>query len=174
MDDFSTPVDRLPPINSDMPSSVDTRMDNPKPDINSVMDYNQLVQGIDNRPPQQPTQQIQQPPQQLSYAQQPEYINPPAMQSMKPHEYQYYQQPHDSPVKSTVTESSSSYNPNDIAFILLASLLIFSTSSQTFFMNQLPALFKEQKPSIVGSLIFSSILGASFVCYKSVSIGIKL
>ena len=157
-------------------------------DMNQISDYNQILKQEDTTSVKQIQQNYAQPqqhhqPQQHQQAQQlynhtgqqysqpAMYIEPPMVQSNKPQPmYQLannnYRQDHN-------TSKTDSFQ-SDVLCIIVVCFVVFSNSSQELFMKHVPALFKDQKTSIVGSILMSGIVGALYIAYKSVNIGVKL
>ena len=160
MDEYSTPLEQIRPElgNSDQ----------------SSINYADLLQTMETNPngnmpniqhPENSDQQLRQ------------FPPPPIVQSMNnPHQqFNHSQQNFISDTKSNdVDDSTNSDNMSllqkDFMFILLPSLLLYSSSFQNQIMKSIPSLFKEDRPTLIGNIFNASVIALIFVLIKNMKV----
>lgn len=170
MDDMSTPISNL---HDQQP--------------NQILDYSEILRNIGNDPNQQQQQphqmqqmqqmqqpqQVQQPHipdiQQQMHNQLPpqqhnslQHLPPPALQTLRPDQhvmqpmYQIQQNQNQQKPKDNTWDLN---NNKDIIIIIIICLIIYSNNFQQFSSRILPSLFRDDKLSTIGTIIFPIFVG---------------
>lgn len=154
MDEYSTPLNQIRPELSEQ----------------SNMNYSDVLQSME--------QQQQQPqPQQMS---EPQYPPPPIVQSrnemnqmQQPTHHQIHQimsQQHPQVEQNKETEANMSQIQKDFIYLVVPSILLYSTPIQNHLLRTIPSLFKDEKPTIIGNIINASIIAIIFIGLKNMKV----
>jgi hypothetical protein len=144
-----------------------------------VMDYGEILRNINDdsqqmqqqMPQQMPQQMQQQMPQQMQQQmpqqmQHGQFIPPPVVQSMKPQGYvmQPIQEPTAQQPVNNISETQK-----DVFIILILCVIFYNEHFQSLLSRILPALFKNDRLSSVGSIAIASLVAGGLYLSKSIS-----
>ena len=153
MDDMSTPIDQLQPN------------ENPQ-------DYQDVLTKMQDAPPPHYNQpSVHQ-------------ISPPSIQTMKhpvqnPYNVQQYSQyrmpNHDAQYVSSSRNTTFNMDgaQRDFVYVTIVCMLLYSDVFQQTALRNIPALFRDSKPTVVGTVVNGALAGILYVVFKNVSIGVK-
>ena len=156
MDEYSTPLTQL---QNDQPSHSGSQ-----PPIN----YSDMLQSIES---QKQSQHTTMPPEQQPN--QVDYPPPPIVQSRLPMNTNMNfitpAQQHNVKMDDNNDANMSQFQ-KDIMYILIPSILLYSTPVQNHMLRLIPSLFKEDKPTIIGNILNGSIIAFIYIALKSMKV----
>jgi len=165
MDEFSTPINQI------------------RPDINEKnnTNYSDMLQNIEhqnNNQPQEQQNQMNYPPQEQQN--QMNYPPPPIVQSKnelfeQQNNYtnlhnQILEKPLHNIKDDNIQQTHISAMQKDFLYLVIPSIILYSTSIQNYLIRSIPSLFKEEKPTIIGNVINASIVAFIFITLKNMKI----
>jgi hypothetical protein len=160
MDEYATPIDQ---IRNDMPPG-DQSANQQIP-----ANYSDLLQTMESHSQGQP-QQMSNQNQMMSHG---DFPPPPMVQSkipmhsgMNPNFITHSNQPPQEQQSGT----NISQLQKDFMYIVVPSILLYSTPIQNHLLRVLPSLFKDEKPSIVGNIVNASLIAFVFIALKNMKI----
>ena len=161
MDEYATPIDQ---IRNDMPQEHQGNQQQ------MPMNYSDLLQTMESHQ-QNPMQQqsMQQQGQQMHG----EFPPPPMVQSKMPmhsginpnfitHGQQSQQQESQG--------NNMSQLQKDFMYIVVPSIILYSTPVQNHLLRIIPSLFKDEKPSIVGNIVNGAVIALIFIALKNMKV----
>jgi len=160
MDEYATPIDQI--RNDIAPPDLIRNQPHDSPAAN----YSDLLQTMEShqQAPQQMQQQVAQndfPPHPIVQSNMPinRGMNPNFMSSNTTHTKQ-----------DSENMSNMSQLQKDFMFIVVPSLVLYSSTVQNHLLRVLPSLFKDDKPSIVGNIANAAVIAFVFLALKNMKI----
>ena len=150
MDEYATPIDQIrPDLNNQQPQQQ-------APQQAPQGNYSDMLQSMET---QQQVQQYQQPN---------EFPPHPVVQSkMNPNSHMNFGQ---QPSQHREDEQQTPQIQKDIMYILIPSILLYSSPVQAHILKILPSLFKEERPTILGNIVNGLVISIVFVGLKNMKI----
>lgn len=153
MDEYATPIEQIRP---EMNSHSGGQEQVP-------VNYSDMLQVMEQQKQHQSMGEQQMPQQ--------DYPPPPIVQSRMPPQahmnMNFIQPKKEEPEKST---DNMSQMQKDVMYILIPSIILYSTPIQTHLLRLVPSLFKDDKPSIVGNIVNGAIIAMVYVGLKNMKI----
>ena len=148
MDEYSTPVSQL------------------RPDMNEqqTVNYSDMLQSMEQTSQSAPEQHQSQ-----------NYPPPPIVQSrnnIPPNHHQIHNQMmmDTSPSQESKEDKSFSNFQKEAMYILIPSIILYSTQIQNYLLQTVPSLFKDDKPTIIGNIINAGIIALIFYTLKNMKV----
>ena len=163
MDEYSTPIEQL---RNDMPPAE--QPGNQQMNVN----YSDLLQTMESHQQGQmphPQQQMQNQQQMV----QGDFPPPPMMQSKMPMNAGLnpnFITQHQQPSQEQQSNTNMSQLQKDFMYIVVPSIVLYSTPIQNHLLRMIPSLFKDEKPSIIGNIVNGTIIAFVFIALKNMKI----
>ena len=146
-------------------------------DLNSIMDYNEIISGIGGQgPPMDQQRHLEPPPPQ--YASQPPQIAYSSEDQIRS-DLMMQQQQQQQQVKNVETQEKfkdktsgilSDNDQRDFIYLITSIAILFSEASQKWIMSLIPSLFREGKSTIVGHVFNALVIITGLVLVRKVKI----